>query len=100
MTGTETATATPVDPEKLRAEVSAKYRDVAVAPDGEYHFHTGRPLAARLGYETAAIVGGIVGWNFFSGSPTDAKTLTTIVSTWFICPVQLGAVTIGSIVIG
>jgi PiT family inorganic phosphate transporter len=36
---------------------------------------------------TQAIVGGIVGWNFFSASPTDTATLTTIVSTWFICPV-------------
>ncbi len=36
---------------------------------------------------TQAIVGGIVGWNMFSGSPTDLGILTTILSTWFICPV-------------
>ncbi len=29
-----------------------KYREVALHPDGEFHFHTGRPLAARLGYQT------------------------------------------------
>jgi SAM-dependent methyltransferase len=40
-----------VDPEALRAEVRDKYREVAVAPAGTFHFHTGRPLAARLGYE-------------------------------------------------
>ena len=44
-------TKTPVNPEALREEVKKKYRDVACNPHGEYHFHTGRPLAARLGYE-------------------------------------------------
>lgn len=39
-----------VDPERLRSEVREKYREVAENPDGEHHFHTGRPLAARLGY--------------------------------------------------
>ena len=40
----------PVDPALLREEVKSKYREVALEPGGEYHFHTGRPLAARLGY--------------------------------------------------
>lgn len=40
----------PVDPELLRAEVREKYREVAVNPGGEFHFHTGRRLARRLGY--------------------------------------------------
>lgn len=39
-----------VDVERLRDEVRAKYRDVASDPAGPHHFHTGRPLAARLGY--------------------------------------------------
>ena len=39
-----------VDPATLRAQVQEKYRAVAVDPDATYHFHTGRPLAARLGY--------------------------------------------------
>ncbi|MBI9097540.1 MAG: inorganic phosphate transporter [Spirochaetaceae bacterium] len=33
-----------------------------------------------------AIVGAIIGWNFFSGNPTDTESLTKIVSTWIICP--------------
>jgi len=46
---------TPVDAAALREEVKKKYRDVAVAPNATYHFHTGRPLAKRLGYDTAAV---------------------------------------------
>ena len=45
----------PVDADTLRKEVSAKYREVAIDPDGEYHFHTGRPLAARLGYDPSVV---------------------------------------------
>jgi SAM-dependent methyltransferase len=45
----------PVDAQKLRDEVSKKYREVAVRPHGQYHFHTGRPLAARLGYEAKIV---------------------------------------------
>lgn len=52
---TETETELPVDADALRREVSSKYRDVALRPDGEYHFHTGRPLAARLGYDAAVV---------------------------------------------
>ena len=46
---------TPVDPDKLRHEVKAKYRDVALSPGGQFHFHTGRPLARRLGYDTEVV---------------------------------------------
>ena len=35
-----------VDPVLLREEVKSKYRDMAINPSGEYHFHTGRPLAS------------------------------------------------------
>jgi len=45
----------PVDADALREEVKSKYREVAVEPDKEYHFHTGRPLAARLGYDTQVV---------------------------------------------
>jgi arsenite methyltransferase len=45
----------PVDPAALREEVKAKYRAVAVDPYGSYHFHTGRPLARRLGYDEATV---------------------------------------------
>lgn len=44
-----------VDATSLRRQVSAKYRDVATDPHGVYHFHTGRPLATRLGYEPAIV---------------------------------------------
>jgi arsenite methyltransferase len=44
-----------VDPRALREEVKAKYRAVAVDPHGSYHFHTGRPLARRLGYDEAVV---------------------------------------------
>jgi len=45
----------PVDPAALREEVKSKYRDVARNPNGEHHFHTGRPLARRLGYDPALV---------------------------------------------
>jgi SAM-dependent methyltransferase len=44
-----------VDIDTLREQVRDKYRAVAVAPDATYHFHTGRPLAARLGYDTSTV---------------------------------------------
>jgi SAM-dependent methyltransferase len=45
----------PVDAVALRNEVKAKYRDVAVNPHGIFHFHTGRPLARRLGYDESVV---------------------------------------------
>lgn len=45
----------PVDPIALREEVKSKYRDVAHNPHGEHHFHTGRPLARRLGYDMSIV---------------------------------------------
>ena len=44
-----------VDPEALREQVRIKYREVAAEPHRTFHFHTGRPLAARLGYDPAAV---------------------------------------------
>ena len=44
-----------VDPEVLREQVRDKYRKVAAEPERTFHFHTGRPLAARLGYEPSAV---------------------------------------------
>src|SRR5215218_4231685 len=44
-----------VDAQALREQVRDKYREVAVAPDAVYHFHTGRPLAARLGYHPTVV---------------------------------------------
>lgn len=51
----ERETALPVDAEALREAVKSKYREVAVDPHGSYHFHTGRPLAARLGYDASTV---------------------------------------------
>ena len=44
-----------VDVDSLRAQVQDKYRDVALDPHGAHHFHTGRPLAARLGYDHSVV---------------------------------------------
>jgi SAM-dependent methyltransferase len=44
-----------IDAEALRKQVQSKYREVALAPDREFHFHTGRPLARRLGYDPAVV---------------------------------------------
>ncbi len=43
----------------------------------------------KLGYPVStsqAIVGAIIGWNFFSGSLTDYHTLSRIAITWVACP--------------
>jgi SAM-dependent methyltransferase len=39
----------------LREEVKSKYREVACNPHGQFHFHTGRRAAARLGYDAAVV---------------------------------------------
>ena len=44
-----------VDADALRREVRSKYREVAVNPHGTFHFHTGRPLARRLGYDETVV---------------------------------------------
>ncbi len=42
-----------------------------------------------------AIVGAIIGWNLFSGSPTDGRTLSRILSTWVVCPFLSGIIAAG-----
>ena len=44
-----------IDATELREQVRDKYRDVALEPDGSYHFHTGRRLAAHLGYDQETV---------------------------------------------
>ena len=44
-----------VDARALREQVREKYREVALDPSRTFHFHTGRGLAARCGYEAAAV---------------------------------------------
>ena len=50
-----------VDAVALREEVKSKYREVAVDPGGEFHFHTGRYVAARFGYDAVSMVA--AGWH-------------------------------------
>ncbi len=52
-------------------------------------------IMTRLGLPVStsqAIVGAIIGWNLFSGFPTDAKALTKIVGTWIACPLLAGVI--------
>jgi SAM-dependent methyltransferase len=46
-----------VDPGALRDQVQSKYRQVALDPGAQFHFHTGRPLAGRLGYPDSVVAG-------------------------------------------
>jgi SAM-dependent methyltransferase len=46
-----------VDRDRLRAQVSVKYTEVALVPEKGFHFHTGRPLAAMLAYDEADVDG-------------------------------------------
>lgn len=43
---------------------------------------TGLPVST-----SQAIVGGIIGWNFFTGNATDGAVIRKIVLTWVLCPV-------------
>ena len=42
-----------IDTEELRDRIIEMYREVAEAPDGDFHFELGRPVAERLGYPAA-----------------------------------------------
>lgn len=44
---------TTIDREELRTAIKKEYEAVACEPNRGYHFHTGRSLAAILGYEDA-----------------------------------------------
>jgi SAM-dependent methyltransferase len=45
----------PVDPDALRDEVRAKYREVAQSPRAHFHFHTGRVAAQRCRYDMTPV---------------------------------------------
>ena len=63
-----------VDPEALREQVRGKYREVAVDPGASFHFHTGRPLAARLGYDADRSARCPTGpWSLSPGWPTRSR---------------------------
>src|SRR5687767_7547989 len=40
----------PLDTSELEQRVKRMYEEVALEPEREFHFETGRPLAERLGY--------------------------------------------------
>ena len=68
-----------VDAAALREEVKSKYREVATDPHGTYHFHTGRYLARRLGYNDEFVKSlPDVAVEFFAGvaSPFALRTLS------------------------
>jgi PiT family inorganic phosphate transporter len=44
---------------------------------------------------STAIVGGIIGWNLFTGSRTDVATLAKIVTTWVVSPILAAAFAAG-----
>jgi SAM-dependent methyltransferase len=60
----DTMSVTPkLDVQQLRAAIQDEYAEVATTPTKGFHFHTGRPLAAMLGYdrsETDALPDAIV----------------------------------------
>jgi len=41
-----------------------------------------------------AIVGAIIGWNFFASKPTDVSVLVKIVGTWVVCPILAAIIAI------
>jgi len=51
-------------------------------------------LLKRIGLPVStsqAIVGAIVGWNLFTGRPTDPRALIQILSSWVVCPLLSAA---------
>lgn len=52
---TETLGVARVDRAQLRRSIAEKYAEVATNPEAGFHFHTGRPLAARLGYPDSKV---------------------------------------------
>ncbi len=47
---------------------------------------------AQIAISTSqAVVGGIIGWNLFTGSPTDTGSLSAILLTWVTGPILAGA---------
>ena len=52
---------------------------------------------SRVGLKVStsqAIVGSIIGWNFYSGKQTDWNTMLEIVSTWTLCPLIAAVVAV------
>jgi SAM-dependent methyltransferase len=45
----------PVDEDQLLLEIQRHYAEVAISPDHEFHFHTGRDAARQVGYDESII---------------------------------------------
>ncbi|MBV1907020.1 MAG: methyltransferase domain-containing protein [Pseudomonadales bacterium] len=54
---TDSTDSKDIDAEALRDQVKEKYRDVALEPSTEFHFHTGRALTERLSYRRSLVEG-------------------------------------------
>ena len=54
---TQSTVRTLVDTDQLRASIRDEYAAVASDPGRGFHFHTGRPLLERLGYDAALLEG-------------------------------------------
>lgn len=52
---TNTPTTPQLDTQELEHRVKQMYQEVALEPEREFHFETGRPLAERLGYPPAQL---------------------------------------------
>jgi SAM-dependent methyltransferase len=81
----EKVTSAKVNRDDLRAEIKAKYTEVALEPEKGFHFHTGRPLAKMLGYAD-----GIVEW-------LPAPTVDSFAGTGN--PLSMGSLAPGQIVV-
>jgi hypothetical protein len=61
-----------LDTHELEQRVKSMYEEVALEPDREFHFETGRPLAERLGYPTRR-----ASWPSAAGSTTWSSVRAT-----------------------
>jgi arsenite methyltransferase len=52
-----TNTVKKVNTNDLELKVKKMYRNVALHPEGDYHFEMGRELAEKLGYQTSDLDG-------------------------------------------
>ena len=79
---TPSENASAVDIDALREEVRSKYREVATDPHRPYHFHTGRFLADRLGYDA----------DFVARLPDQAvESFAGVANPFSLRPIEKGA---------
>ena len=67
--------------------------DATLERVGGKSLNLGTMTRAGLPVSTSqAIVGAIIGWNLYSGFPTDTGSLIKIVGTWVACPLLAGVI--------